>query len=121
MEEWGFAFFQSSGVRVESVVEPETIALDARTNFVLSRLIQEAMATIQNHAHATKAEICILEQEDHLFVSIRDNGKSPEMAQYYETIGRNGERINTLKGGWSVESNAGKGTELMITLPQTKH
>lgn len=119
LEEWLYNFSQSNNIEVESLVEPEDLALDTSIAFVASRVIQAAMDNIQQHAEANKAEVCLMEEPESFLLSIRDNGKGFEPNSSHYRVGLSGieERVNSLGGNLKIQSSPGRGTEVIVRIP----
>ena len=84
------------------------------------RVIQECLNNIIKHAQATAVEISIVQNETQVTARIQDNGRgfvtAPEsQSSGFGLIGL-AERVRMLDGTHSVESEAGKGTKVTITI-----
>ena len=84
-------------------------------------VFREALSNIEKHARADKASVKLNWVDDSLTLIITDNGRGFRMD---DTQVRNHyglkfmrERIESLNGDFSVETNRGKGTRIDITLP----
>jgi len=117
--EWLHAFGLQSGVRTEPLVEPEDLNLDGRLAFVIARVIQEAMENVRQHAEATKAEVCIFQEEEGIRVSIRDNGKGfvPDETKMGSGLLGIQERVKSLNGEFRLDDRHSAGIELIVTIP----
>ena len=98
--------------------EPD-ISLDAKE--VLYRIAQEAMQNIVKHAHATRVDLTLKEQENHLVLEIRDNGKGFDTN--HEFPGHLGmksmpERASQIGGEFHIQSQLGRGTVITVTIPK---
>ena len=87
----------------------------------LYRITQEAMNNSVKHAEATLISVNILKIENFIVLSIADNGKGFKFEATYKYVG-NGlynmrERVNMLSGTFEVNSDLGKGTEVIVKLP----
>ena len=82
------------------------------------RIVQEALHNQVQHAAARHVKIAVEQQSDQLRLAIEDDGKGFD-AQHERGMGLLGiqERVGYLGGRFDVESSAGKGTTLKITLP----
>jgi signal transduction histidine kinase len=112
LEDWAASFSFRHNLALEVLVEPEELALGDRTSFLLARLIQEVTQSIRDHARASKAEICLLQEGNGIQLSIRDNGSHNE---HYEHTHLK-ERMSMLDGTHSLDHKPGKGTEFVMMI-----
>ncbi|MGH2600898.1 MAG: GAF domain-containing protein, partial [Dehalococcoidia bacterium] len=54
--------------------------LDANTELALFRIAQESLANVIKHAHATEVAITLSEADDHLILTVMDNGGGFDLA-----------------------------------------
>ncbi len=93
------------------------------------RIVQEGINNILKHSQATEAVVVIMIQDDHLRISIRDNGKGFIVPNVEESmikgighgLGTIAERVRILGGQWKIESAPGAGTRLSIEIPLNKN
>ncbi|MFN3477579.1 MAG: GAF domain-containing protein [Candidatus Methylomirabilales bacterium] len=87
----------------------------------LFHIAQEALANIVRHARAGSVLIHLFQAEDHLVLSIQDDGIGfdPEEVKKGEGQGlRNmADRARLLQGRFKVESAPGKGTSIVVAIP----
>ncbi len=89
------------------------------------RVIQESMTNILRHSHATEVRVTLGTHQGVLHAQIIDNGDGFDPRQVREKpIGKQGlgmlgmeERVTSLGGKMTIESQPGKGTTLRFTLP----
>ena len=91
------------------------------------RVVQEALANVRKHAHATEASIELRYQPEAVSLAISDNGKGfdPEQVNNSLALGHMGlagmkERAEMLGGTLSINSSPRKGTLVVLTIPLTK-
>ncbi|MBU3714081.1 MAG: hypothetical protein FGM46_03950 [Ferruginibacter sp.] len=117
-----FEMNQLSKTRLYSfklVVTGETIFMDAKSEVILFRIIQEALSNIIKHAEASEVLVDIHFKEDQLLVNIKDNGKGFD---FKNTDNPNGllnmqKRAHMLKGSCTIQSDMGIGTVINIQIP----
>ncbi len=85
------------------------------------RIIQEASANTVKHARASHAQV-LLEVDEvagRLLIELDDDGKGFDPATRSQGIGLSGmrERVAAFDGEFQLESAAGQGTRIRITLP----
>jgi two-component system NarL family sensor kinase len=94
--------------------------LPARIENGLYRMAQEALANISRHAHATRVRMRIVTTPKRIRLSVADNGHGFDVAEtggeHYGLVGLN-ERARLLAGTLHVQSSAGAGTRLSLTIP----
>jgi signal transduction histidine kinase len=76
------------------------------------------------HAHASEAEMRLTLQDEHLVLTVRDNGRGlrPEQWKEGRSLGLRGlhERVKLVGGGVKIASAPQQGTEVTLSLPM-KH
>ena len=101
--------------------------LPPNTELALYRIAQEGISNVARHAQATQAVVSLTYDSDSICLSIRDNGKgfnvpdSPaEMAPagHYGLLGIQ-ERAEAIGARLQIQSAAGAGTNLMVSLTLT--
>jgi PAS domain S-box-containing protein len=98
------------GVRVPAEVE---------TTFY--RIAQEALANIARHAHATVAGLALTHFDRYLVLAVEDNGagfhEAAAMAAGALGLAGMRERVQSVGGSLTIESNPGSGTTIIIDVP----
>jgi signal transduction histidine kinase len=124
-EDWS----EQTGVPVQLNLPPYRVELfplpdDVAVN--LYRVAQEALSNIAKHANANKVEICLLEMDGGLTLSIDDDGCGFNMPvdigvlttqEHFGLVGLR-ERVNLIGGTLYMESTPGKGTHIHIEWKQ---
>jgi len=95
--------------------------LDANTETVLYRIIQESVNNVIKHAHATTLDIQLHKDNDSISVTIEDNGRGFELALVKTTGGVGLSSIQAraayLDGKVEYDTAPGKGTLVAIYIP----
>lgn len=95
--------------------------LEASTETVLFRVLQEIVSNIVKHANANHITIQIMKYESELTIMIEDNGVGFDTSKMHEFNGiglKNiTSRIEFLNGTVNFDSNPGKGTTVIIEIP----
>lgn len=90
----------------------------------LFRILQEALTNIACHARATRVQISLTEENGHVKLAVRDNGRGIDESKVSnrKTLGILGmrERIRPLGGQLQVTGQQEAGTTLVAVLPITK-
>jgi PAS domain S-box-containing protein len=116
--------------RTRIPVEVHTSNINGRykpqLEIILYRIIQEALTNITKHAHADKVKISIVENTKALNITIKDNGQgfNPESLSF-DSLSNGGmgipgirERLLEVEGQLQIDSEPGRGTKLLITIPK---
>jgi signal transduction histidine kinase len=98
-------------------------ALPAVAELQLLRIVQEALANVRKHAHATEARVCVRETDGGVEVMIEDDGRGFDPAD----LGRGQfprfglatmrERAEAVGGRLEIESQPGRGTRVIARVP----
>ncbi len=92
--------------------------LNATTEIMLFRIIQELLNNIIKHAHATEAIIQFIRENERLSVIVEDNGQGFNTQeadeQNHSGIATIQSRVNYLNGKMSIDSEKNVGTTIMM-------
>ena len=92
---------------------PLTEPIEVATYFIAS----EALANVAKHAHASRIELSLKTRDHGLLLSIRDDGLGgADPGQGSGLVGLH-DRVEALGGTIDIDSPAGGGTALVVTLP----
>jgi signal transduction histidine kinase len=95
--------------------------LDANTETILYRVLQEVVNNVIKHANANKLDIQISKDDDSITTTIEDNGKGfdTRAANQKDGIGLKNirSRVEYLKGSVEFDSQINKGTVVIIWIP----
>ena len=95
--------------------------LTSENEINLYRIVQECLNNVVKHSEATKASVSAFIDKDQLVLTIRDNGKGFDRERVGERhgLGLNGmaERARILGGTLSIDSEIGKGTTVIVSIP----
>ncbi len=118
-------FMRETGVRVKLTAFARIEKSDNATLTVLYRVAQEALANVARHAHASHAEICIVDLAGAIRMEIKDDGIGFEVdgkscAKKTIRLGLLGmkERVEMIGGSFCIESLPGNGTTIRIEIPR---
>lgn len=112
-------------MEVSSRIDELDRLVPRETEITLYRILQEAVANVENHARATRLSIIAEKQNGRLSIAVEDNGvgfdaeavrrKSPsERGLGLATME---ERVRMLGGSLAVRSQRGQGTKLTFSIP----
>ena len=115
--EWQATQFQTqTGIVCEVKAETKDTLWDQELNTAFFRIFQEALTNVIRHARATKVEVRLAEDDGHVVLEVKDNGRGISEAEIHNTksIGLLGihERAALLGGTLRIEGERGKGTTL---------
>lgn len=93
------------------------VSMDVKSN--LFRIFQESLTNIIRHANANTVEASLTKKNETLVFEIVDNGDGFETSTTSRTFGLLGmkERVIMINGIFDIESNTGKGTKIMVSVP----
>ncbi|HZS07783.1 MAG TPA: PAS domain S-box protein [Blastocatellia bacterium] len=123
--EWLAQDFQKrSGIACEFTSGLDDSRLDRHRETAVFRICQETLTNVIRHAQATKVSITIERKDNHLVLSVRDNGRgvtSNELARP-ESLGIVGmrERALVFGGELQISGEQGQGTTVTVRLPLEK-
>jgi signal transduction histidine kinase len=119
-------FGQRSGVQVTLNAPEELERLPDPIELGLFRVLQEALTNVHRHSGASRAYVAITQDEAHVRMEVRDNGRgmSHDLLRQFEATGGGmgvgiagvRERARELCGKLTIESNR-NGTLLAIEIP----
>ncbi len=115
------AFSEKHNLEVAFEVVDFGHRLPADVESTLYRIVQESLTNVARHAQATKADILLSDRGEKLILVVEDNGIGFDMEKAMEKkrLGLNSirERVEMLNGKLVVESLPGKGTTLVVEVP----
>jgi signal transduction histidine kinase len=116
------------GITINLEGEEAARGLPALSAFQLLRIIQEALANVRKHASAREAWISFRKPaSDRLELVIRDDGKGfdpqtvPETSRKSFGLAGMRERVESLGGELTLQSQPGFGTRVMVVIPLKGH
>lgn len=109
--------FQSAGIG--------KLDLSYNININLYRLLQEGLNNVKKHADATNVEVRLISSFPNVILRIYDNGKGFDLKKRLaqssneKRMGLSSmeQRVNLLLGTINIESSLGKGTKIIIKIP----
>jgi signal transduction histidine kinase len=94
--------------------------MDANTEIIVYRIVQELFANIFKHAKATEVLVQLLREGDRLAITVEDNGRGFDIRDLEKNKGSGWanihSRVDYLKGKLDLHSEPDKGTSVNIEL-----
>jgi NarL family two-component system sensor histidine kinase LiaS len=83
------------------------------------RIMQEALANVTRHSSAEKVDVTMRSGEHSVNFCINDDGVGFDVQQQHVGMGLESmrERVESLKGNFSIQSKPGRGTKVCLTIP----
>ena len=125
LEQFTREFGEQNQLYVELRVAESGDGLDPALELVLFRIIQEALNNVGKHARATSAWIELgLKADEYSTLVVRDDGVGFDTStlgsvvrQGHLGLAQMRERVESIGGTVKIESHAGKGTLVRVSLP----
>lgn len=109
---------------VEIVTSGKDKRLESKTEVTLFRILQEALANVIKHAHATQVKVKLAITKEEATLEVEDNGTGLDFALLSAGQARNRlglasiqERALLLAGSCNIDSQPGKGTHITVKIP----
>lgn len=118
LREYIFEWENRNDIPVNLVIRNEH-PLELGTEQSIYRIIQETLANIARHSHATRVEISLVYRADLLEVAVEDNGQGFDVNQKIRGMGLRSirERAASIRGSLQIQSEPGQGTRVLIQVP----
>ena len=120
LETYTKEFTNRTHIPVILEIEPALATLSDVHNIILYRVLQEALANIAKHAHASRVWVELVTDEGHIHLIVQDNGRGLQLNDNHAPgIGITGmrERLSLAGGKLLFHSPAEGGTILSASLP----
>lgn len=112
-------------LNIQLALAPDRQLLSEDIRLALFRIYQQALMNVVRHAEAKKVSVRFMLDAEEVTLDIKDDGKGFVVPARWITLTREGhfglagaaERVETLGGTFTVESEPGKGTRLHIHIP----
>jgi signal transduction histidine kinase/DNA-binding NarL/FixJ family response regulator len=120
--EWQLTeFSRRTGITTHLASDVAPGAWERDSTTALFRIFQEALTNVARHAQATQVDVSLVEQDKHLVLEVRDNGRgfSTKAGLPAGSLGLVGmrERVHMLAGQFEVRASPGGGTRLRVSVP----
>jgi two-component system, NarL family, sensor histidine kinase UhpB len=93
--------------------------IEDRRKLTLFRIVQEQLNNIVKHANATRALIRLSGEQDHIVLTVSDNGVGFDVARHRKGVGITNiiSRAELFNGRVDIQSTPGEGCTLTVSLP----
>jgi signal transduction histidine kinase len=121
MRRFSSEYQDRTGIVCHFNLSGEDRRIGANLEEAIFRIIQEALNNVNKHSEATKVDVGLLIQPDRVVAKIRDDGigfdvdAAPGPGRHLGLLGMR-ERAEALGGRFTMTSEAGKGTEIVVEL-----
>ncbi|QWF79482.1 sensor histidine kinase [Amycolatopsis sp. CA-230715] len=108
------------GVGVEVMTTGTVRAMPPEAEFALLRAVQEALANVAKHAHATRVGVTLSYLEQEVALDVRDDGRGFDQARVRDGgfgLVAMRQRIEGVSGTVEIESEPGQGTGISARVP----
>jgi NarL family two-component system sensor histidine kinase LiaS len=118
LKEYTFDWSQRCGIEINVNVEGSDQP-SLETKEALFRIAQEALANVARHSSASSVEISLKYESNLVTMMIQDNGIGFDINAAHNGLGLSSmrERTGVLSGSFTVMSEPGQGTQIIVTLP----
>ena len=117
-------FQRRSGIRCGLDLPTTIRSLDHNLSTTMFRVFQEILTNVARHSRATRVDVRLTDGADRLVLEVSDNGVGMPAGERGESksLGLLGmrERARRVGGDVRIDSQAGKGTRVVVTVPQER-
>jgi two-component system, NarL family, sensor histidine kinase UhpB len=113
------AFGEQAHTRVVRHLEPPRLPLSREQELVIYRVAQEAMTNVARHAEARTVELRLERADDHVVLTVRDDGRGLPPAARTSSYGIRGmrERAMLIGAELAIDAAPDQGTEVKLSIP----
>ena len=108
-------------LEITTQIRGNPVFLDAKKELIIFRIVQESFNNIIKHAQANKATLDLYYDNDHMEITIEDNGNGFDTTLINLKAGAGLNNMKTrakvFNGDVNVESHPGSGTKVLISIP----
>jgi PAS domain S-box-containing protein len=111
--------FYKLEIQLVQAADPTLFEFSAEVTSQLVRIIQEALINIRKHAQVNKATVRLGQEDDHIHISIEDQGQGFDLEKMNEKASSFGlqimrERVESVGGSLEVHTAPGQGTRISV-------
>ncbi|MFP4976564.1 response regulator [Paenibacillus sp. CN-4] len=112
-------FKGSTGIRIVFRTMGEPYPVIKQVKLVLYRCLQEALTNASRHGQADTIQVLLQYDRTQTMLQVQDNGKGSDKLQYGFGLTGMQERLSALQGKLYIHSQAGDGTMVTCTVPNS--
>ena len=116
---------REAGIRISMETARESYSLNAEQQLLVYRIVQEALRNVQKHSCADRCTVRIEKEESFIQIVVEDYGigfpaRDASDLVFSGKLGLMGmqERAHLLGGTLDIRSSQGRGTTVVLTLPE---
>jgi len=120
-------FTTRTGLRIHLHVFEGVEKINSAKRTVLYRVAQEALSNVFKHAKASRVDVTISKELNHVKMVVSDDGQSFQIDRIMKTRGNKRlgllgmrERLEMVGGSFEVDSKEGMGTKIIACIPVNK-
>jgi len=125
LHEYVKQFGRDFGIPTELVIAQgmKEQGLDSQARVQLIRIVQEGLANVRKHAHASTAQVVFTLNAGRIQVRIEDDGVGFDVARYFKVEGQRfglrsmRDRAKGIGGTFQILSEPGRGTRVIVEVP----
>ena len=109
-----------SSIQFETKIEPPRHPVSKDEAINIYRIAQESLTNLIKHSNASHAIVTLNETNGRLYFSVEDDGRGIATNKLDGGLGLNGirERAQIINADLQIQSSAGKGTRVTVSLPR---
>jgi two-component system sensor histidine kinase UhpB len=108
---------RQSGSQVGRDLDGHLPALSDEVELVIYRVAQEALTNALRHSHATRVSVSLKAADERVVLTVSDNGRGLGQPTRAGGLAGMRERAMLIDAALDVRSSAGRGTEVVLSLP----
>lgn len=118
LNEYLIEWAHQTGIRATFNMEG-FIDLSLEIKQAIYRIMQEALANVARHSSAANVKVILNFRENQVEFCVSDDGLGFDAQGKHDGMGLDSmrERVESLKGDFSIQSEPGRGTKVCVTLP----
>lgn len=109
-------------INFEEKIESKNLAFTAEQGINLFRIVQESINNAIKYAMSSNIEIKMIEQDDHIFIRVKDDGIGFEKTeiQYGNGIKNMSFRAQEIDATFEMNSSKNEGTQIKVSIQKNK-
>ncbi|MDI6822431.1 MAG: ATP-binding protein [Actinomycetota bacterium] len=128
LKEHLITFQNISNITVELRIKGKEDGISQKVKINLFKIIKEALTNIEKHAKANRVEIDLNMAGDRILATVADNGRGFDLTASVAKSRISGhlgltwmdEKVRALEGTLTINTNPGKGTRIMVDIPNSR-